>query len=96
MEVIDQFQNYLTRKSLCMLTIDGYMHDACQFGEWAKANDISLNAATPEDALRYVNYLVTSLHEVRPGVFSTYSVNTVRKKVTSVRTFFESLKSYHG
>ena len=91
-EIINQFQGYLISKSLCQLTIRGYASDVSQFVEWSEANGILLNLVTPENAAQYLDYLVASHHEIRPGVMGTYSSRTIMKKITAVRSFFEFLR----
>jgi site-specific recombinase XerD len=91
-EIINQFQNYLKNKKLCPLTIRGYVFDAAQFLEWSVVNGILLNRTTPENASQYLNYLVTSRHEIRPGVVGIYSSRTIMKKIAAVRSFFEFLR----
>jgi len=88
---INQFQNYLKNKSLSALTIRGYVFDAAQFVEWSENNSILLSCVTPENASQYLDYLVTSLHEIRPGVFGEYSSRTITKKIAGVRSFFDFL-----
>ncbi len=92
-EIINQFQGYLISKSLCQLTIRGYASDVSQFVEWSEANGILLNLVTPENAAQYLDYLVTSRHEIRPGVVGTYSSRTIMKKITAVRSFFDFLRA---
>ncbi len=91
-EIINQFQSYLINKSLCQLTIRGYVSDVSQFVEWSEVNGILLNLVTPENAAQYLNYLVASRHEIRPGLIGTYSSKTIMKKITAVRSFFEFLR----
>ena len=91
-EIIDRFEDYLKANSLCALTIHGYSFDAAQFIDWSEANGISLNLVTPENAAQYLDYLVASHHEIRPGVMGTYSSRTIMKKITAVRSFFEFLR----
>lgn len=91
--IINQFQNYLKNKSLRVLTIHGYVYDVAQFIEWAESNGILLSLVKPENASQYLNYLVTSHHEIRPGVVNTYSPRTIMKKIAAVRSFFDFLRA---
>jgi site-specific recombinase XerD len=92
-EIINQFKIYLKTKSLRVLTIRGYVFDVTQFTEWSESNGISLNRVTTEDASQYLNYLVASRHEIRPGVVGKYSPRTIMKKITAVRLFFDYLRA---
>ncbi len=91
-EIINQFKIYLRTKSLCALTIRGYAFDVVQFIEWSEGNGILLNHVTTEDASQYLNFLVTSRHEIRPGVVGIYSPRTIMKKITALRSFFDYLR----
>ena len=92
-EIINQFKIYLRTKSLCTLTIRGYAFDVAQFIEWSESHCVLLNHVTKEDANQYLNFLVTSLHEIRPGVVGTYTPRTIMKKITAVRAFFDYLRA---
>ncbi len=92
-EIINQFKIYLRTKSLCTLTIRGYAFDVAQFIEWSEGHCVLLNHVTKEDANQYLNFLVTSLHEIRPGVVGTYTPRTIMKKITVVRAFFDYLRA---
>ena len=92
-EIINQFKIYLRTKSLCILTIRGYAFDVAQFIEWSESHCVLLNHVTKEDANQYLNFLVTSLHEIRPGVVGTYTPRTIMKKITAVRAFFDYLRA---
>jgi|CXWL01.1.fsa_nt_gi site-specific recombinase XerD len=92
-EIINQFKIYLRTKSLCTLTIRGYAFDVAQFIEWSEGNGILLNHVTTEDAIQYLNFLVTSRHEIRHGVVGIYSPRTVMKKIAAVRSFFDYLRA---
>lgn len=91
-EIIGRFEIYLKANSLCVLTIRGYTFDVAQFIEWSEVNGILLNLVTPENAAQYLDYLVASHHEIRPGIIGTYSSRTIMKKITAVRSFFEFLR----
>ncbi len=91
-EIINQFKIYLSTKSLCTLTIRGYASDVAQFIEWSEGNGILLNHVTTENASQYLNFLITSRHEIRPGVVGIYSPRTIMKKITAVRSFFDYLR----
>jgi site-specific recombinase XerD len=91
-EIIGRFEVYLKANSLCVLTIRGYTFDVAQFIEWSEVNGILLNLVTPENAVQYLDYLVASHHEIRPGIIGTYSSRTIMKKITAVRSFFEFLR----
>lgn len=95
MKVLNQFENYLRSKMLCSSTIRGYLRDAHQFVTWIEDRGISLHDFSREDAQNYVNYLMTDKQEVRPGKMEFYSSSTVRKKVSVVRSLFESLRESH-
>ncbi len=92
-EVINQFKIYLRTKSLCTLTIRGYAFDVAQFIEWSESHGILLNHVTREDASQYLNFFVTSVHEIRPGMIGTYTPRTVMKKTAAVRAFFDYLRA---
>jgi site-specific recombinase XerD len=92
-EIINQFKNYLKNKMLCPLTIHGYVFDVTQFIEWSEDNGILLSLVTPENACQYLNYLVASSHEIRPGVVGTYSSRTIMKKIAAIRSFFDFLRA---
>ena len=91
--IIIQFQNYLKNKSLRVLTIRGYVFDVAQFIEWSESNGILISLVTPENASQYLNYLVVSHHEIRPGVIGIYSPRTIMKKIAAVRSFFDYLRA---
>lgn len=91
-EIINQFKIYLRTKSLCTLTIRGYAFDVAQFIEWSEGHGILLNHVTTEEASQYLNFLVTSRHEIRPGVIGIYSPRTIMKKITALRSFFDYLR----
>jgi site-specific recombinase XerD len=91
--LVKQFQIYLKKKSLCALTIRGYVFDVEQFIEWSEENGILLRCVTPGNATQYLNYLNASRHEVRPGVIGSYSPNTIMKKIAAVRSFFDFLQA---
>jgi len=95
MKVRDHFENYLQNKALCPLTIRGYLRDADQFIAWVDDHDMSLPDFSKEDAQNYVSYLMTHEQEVRPGKMEIYSSSTVRKKVSVMRSLFESLRESH-
>jgi len=92
-EIINQFQIHLKNQSRCSLTIRGYVFDASQFIEWSEANGILFGLVTPENASEYLNYLVMSQHEIRPGVIGRYSSRTIMKKIAAVRSFFDFLQA---
>ena len=92
-EVINQFKIHLRTKSLCTLTIRGYAFDVAQFIEWSESHGILLNHVTTEDASQYLNFLVASRHEIRPGVVGIYSPRTIMKKITALRSFFGYLRA---
>ena len=79
-----------------MLTIRGYVFDVAQFMEWAESNGILFNQATPENAGQYLNYLVTSRHEIRPGMVGPYSPSTIMKKIAAMRSFYDFLRAGNG
>jgi site-specific recombinase XerD len=91
--IINQFQIYLKKKSLCALTIRGYVFDAEQFIKWSEENGILLSLVTPGNATQYLDYLVASRHEIRPGVIGSYSPNTIMKKIAAIRSFFDFLRT---
>jgi len=91
-ETVDQFQIHLKSKSLCIPTIRGYVIDVTQFIEWSESNGILLNHVTEENASEYLNYLVASRHEIRPGLMGTYTASTIMKKISAIRSFFEFLR----
>ena len=95
MKVLDQFEYYLRSKMLCSSTIRGYLRDAHQFVTWVDEHGLLLDDFSREDAQNYVNYLITKKQEVRPGRMEIYSSSTVRKKVSAVRSLFESLRGSH-
>jgi site-specific recombinase XerD len=56
--------------------------------EWLEDRGISLDLVTAEIATQYLDYLVTSRHEIRPGKIGVYSPRTIMKKIAVVRSFF--------
>jgi len=91
-EIVNQFQIHLKNKSLRPPTIRGYVVDVTQFMEWSESNGILLNHVTEAKASEYLNYLVASHHEIRPGIIGTYSSSTIMKKISAIRSFFDFLR----
>ena len=91
-EIITQFQTHLKNKSIRPLTIRGYVVDVTQFMEWSESNGILLSRVTEANASEYLNYLVASHHEIRPGTIGTYSSSTIMKKISAIRSFFDFLR----
>jgi site-specific recombinase XerD len=91
-EIVNQFQIYLKNKSLRSPTIRGYAVDVMQFTEWTETNGVLLNNVTEKNANEYLDYLVASRHEIRPGLMGTYSSSTIMKKISAIRSFFDFLR----
>ncbi|MBT3316040.1 MAG: site-specific integrase [Anaerolineae bacterium] len=88
-----RFKTSLQHAGKAPATIRSYTYDVQQFLIWAKHNQLSLENISSEDASAYLQFLKNKKHELRPGKWGHYQPGTVRKKIVTLRLFFDFIGS---
>ena len=87
--LLQKFSNGLSASGLQENTIRAYIADIQQYCKWfIKHFEKSVEDAHRKDAEAFLQYLTDTTHELRPGVYGSYSPATIKRKISIVRRFY--------
>lgn len=90
--LLQKFNDELSASGLQESTIRAYLADAQQYCIWFDEYfKKPIEDAHQKDAKKFVEYLTGKTHELRPGVYGSYSPATIRRKISILRRFYSSI-----
>ncbi|MBI9045163.1 MAG: site-specific integrase [Anaerolineaceae bacterium] len=91
----DFFEDKLSQKGIKTITIRTYLRDLEQFLDWLEKTGMEITQVTMQDAEKYLRYLQSPIHTLRPGKVGAYQISTIVRKIKVARDFYNVMNEVH-